>query len=239
MGDFAVMNRRFQRDDELSDDLVERGAERGGHGRGLASARIDLGGERKDDRSEIENAQAGISHQPAPTPRETVAVMDVSRWPAAALSCCLRTSPSGATEARITHLARYDETDGASQPGHFRDRDRASLAVPRDAEQCRHCLFIDLRSIQADHDTLGHLRRHCCAPSPPGCALGCARRICGAISRRRIVCFIRTPNHREAPASPGDVARLSERKVDNTWSSRRQRRHSDEIAHGYQRRIRY
>ncbi len=59
-------------------------------------------------------------------------------------------------EARITHLARYDELTGLPNRVNFRDEIEHLLAAPRDANQMSALLFIDLDQFKQVNDTLGH-----------------------------------------------------------------------------------
>jgi diguanylate cyclase (GGDEF)-like protein len=59
-------------------------------------------------------------------------------------------------EARITHLARYDELTGLPNRVNFRDEIERLLAVPHDAEQLSALLFVDLDQFKQVNDTLGH-----------------------------------------------------------------------------------
>jgi diguanylate cyclase (GGDEF)-like protein len=59
-------------------------------------------------------------------------------------------------EARITHLARYDELTGLPNRVNFRDEIEHLLATPHDASQISALLFIDLDQFKQVNDTLGH-----------------------------------------------------------------------------------
>jgi diguanylate cyclase (GGDEF)-like protein len=59
-------------------------------------------------------------------------------------------------EARITHLARYDELTGLPNRVNFRDEIELLLATPHDADQLSALLFIDLDQFKQVNDTLGH-----------------------------------------------------------------------------------
>jgi diguanylate cyclase (GGDEF)-like protein len=59
-------------------------------------------------------------------------------------------------EARITHLARYDELTGLPNRVNFRDEIGHLLANPHGADQMSALLFIDLDEFKQVNDTLGH-----------------------------------------------------------------------------------
>jgi diguanylate cyclase (GGDEF)-like protein len=59
-------------------------------------------------------------------------------------------------EARITHLARFDELTGLPNRVNFRDEIENLLAAPHSAEQLSALLFIDLDQFKQVNDTLGH-----------------------------------------------------------------------------------
>src|SRR5258708_9630081 len=59
-------------------------------------------------------------------------------------------------EARITHLARYDELTALPSRVNFRDEIERLLAVRHDAEQLSALLFVDLDQFKQVNDTLGH-----------------------------------------------------------------------------------
>jgi diguanylate cyclase (GGDEF)-like protein len=59
-------------------------------------------------------------------------------------------------EARITHLARYDELTGLPNRTNFRDEIEHLLAAPHKTDQLSALLFIDLDQFKQVNDTLGH-----------------------------------------------------------------------------------
>jgi len=59
-------------------------------------------------------------------------------------------------EARISHLARYDELTALPNRVNFRDEIERLLAVPHSARQLSALLFVDLDQFKQVNDTLGH-----------------------------------------------------------------------------------
>ncbi|MDA9436580.1 putative bifunctional diguanylate cyclase/phosphodiesterase [Bradyrhizobium sp. CCBAU 51627] len=59
-------------------------------------------------------------------------------------------------EAKITHLARYDDLTALPNRVHFRDEIEHLLAVSHNAERLSALLFVDLDQFKQVNDTLGH-----------------------------------------------------------------------------------
>jgi diguanylate cyclase (GGDEF)-like protein len=157
-GRLAVMNHRFSEMMSLSDDLMHRGAGASdivdacvsGGSISAASGKIIL--------SEIENSQA-----------RDIITTDPDAASARALSWTFQPMANGGAvvllediterrnaEARITHLARYDELTALPNRVNFRDEIERLLAVPHGAGQLSALLFVDLDQFKQVNDTLGH-----------------------------------------------------------------------------------
>src|SRR6202166_305305 len=157
-GRLAVMSHRFSEMMLLPEDIVKRGI--------LAAEIVDacvLAGSISTASgniilSEIENSQARdiITTDP-----------DVARG--RSLSWTFQPMAGGGAvvllediterrnaEARISHLARYDELTALPNRLNFRDEIEGLLAVPHHAQQLSALLFIDLDQFKQVNDTLGH-----------------------------------------------------------------------------------
>jgi diguanylate cyclase (GGDEF)-like protein len=157
-GRLAVMNHRFSDMMSLSDDLVHRVA----NARDIVTACVNAGSisaaSGKMILLEIENSQArdiittdpdlarGRSltwtYQPMAGGGSVVLLEDITER---------RTA-----EARITHLARYDELTALPNRVNFRDEIGRLLVVPHEGEQLSALLFVDLDQFKQVNDTLGH-----------------------------------------------------------------------------------
>jgi diguanylate cyclase (GGDEF)-like protein len=157
-GRLAVMNHRFSEMMDLSDDLVQCG----GNASAILAACVGAGSisaaSGKMILAEIEDTQNKDMITTDP---------DVDR--ARSLSWAFQPMAGGGTvvlvediterrnaEARISHLARYDELTALPNRLNFRDEIERLLAVPRDAEQLSALLFVDLDQFKQVNDTLGH-----------------------------------------------------------------------------------
>jgi len=159
-GQLAVMNRRFLEMMHLSDDDVQIGASApdvseacvGAGSISVVSGEIIL--------AEIEHPQAK---------NLVTADPDVERN--RALSWTVQPMADGGAvvlvediterrnaEARINHLARYDELTALSNRVNFREEIERLLAVGHDAEHLAALLFVDLDHFKQVNDTLGHPR---------------------------------------------------------------------------------
>src|SRR5882724_10588977 len=157
-GRLAVMNHRFSEMMRLSEDLVHRGA----GAPDIVAACIGAGtisaASGKLIVSEVDSLQAGY-----------ITTADPDSANDRALSWTFQPMAGGGTvvlvediterrnaEARISHLARYDELTALPNRVNFRDEMEHLLAVPHDSDQLSALLFVDLDQFKQVNDTLGH-----------------------------------------------------------------------------------
>ncbi len=157
-GRLAVMKHRFSEMMNLSDDLVQRRAS----AHDIIAACISAGSisapSGKMILAEIEHTQA-----------QDMITTDPDATRDRSLSWTFQPMAGGGTvvlledvterrnaEARITHLARYDELTALPNRVNFRDEIERLLAVPHGATQLSALLFVDLDQFKQVNDTLGH-----------------------------------------------------------------------------------
>jgi diguanylate cyclase (GGDEF)-like protein len=157
-GRLAVMNHRFSEMMVLSDDLVHQGASApdivgacvGAGSISVASGRMIL--------SEIENSQARdiITTDPDIARGRSLSWTFQPMAGGGAVVLLQDITERRSAEARISHLARYDELTALPNRLNFRDEIQRLLAIPHDAEQLSALLFVDLDQFKQVNDTLGH-----------------------------------------------------------------------------------
>ncbi len=154
----AVMNHRFSAMLNLSDDLVRAGTT----ARDIMAACVASGA---ISAASGETIIAGIEEAQA---QEIVTVdPDVERN--RSLSWTVQPMADGGAvvlledvtercnaEAKITHLARYDELTALPNRVHFRNEIESLLAASQHADQLSALLFVDLDQFKQVNDTLGH-----------------------------------------------------------------------------------
>jgi diguanylate cyclase (GGDEF)-like protein len=157
-GRLAVMNHRFGEMMSLSDDLVHRGASAAD----IISACVVAGSissaSGKMILSEIENSQAKdvITADPDPVAVRSLSWTFQPMAGGGAVVLLEDITERRSAEARITHLARYDELTALPNRLNFRDEIERLLAVPHHADQLSALLFVDLDQFKQVNDTLGH-----------------------------------------------------------------------------------
>ena len=157
-GRLAVMNHRFSEMMNLSDDFVQQGAGVSD----ICSACVVAGSisatSAKLILREVASSQAG-----------DIITTDPDFSKNRALSWTFQPMVGGGTvvlvediterkdaEARISHLARYDELTELPNRVNFRDEIGRLLAIQQGAEQLSALLFVDLDQFKQVNDTLGH-----------------------------------------------------------------------------------
>jgi diguanylate cyclase (GGDEF)-like protein len=157
-GRLAVMNHRFSAMMGLSDDLVQRGADVAD----ICSACVEAG--------TISAASAALILQEVESSRACdIITTDPDFSKNRSLSWTFQPMDGGGTvmlvediterkdaEARISHLARYDELTELPNRVNFRDEIGHLMAVQQGAEQLSALLFVDLDQFKQVNDTLGH-----------------------------------------------------------------------------------
>jgi len=157
-GRLAVMNHRFSKMMNLSDDFAQRDADVSAicaacveaGTMSAMSATLILQEVEHSRASEIittdpdfsKNRSLSWTFQPMADGGTVVLVEDITERKDA--------------EARISHLARYDELTELPNRVNFRDEIGRLLAVQQGAEQLSSLLFVDLDQFKQVNDTLGH-----------------------------------------------------------------------------------
>src|SRR6202011_2791410 len=157
-GRLAVMNHRFSEMMELPDDFVERGLSASdivdacvlAGSISAVSGRIIL--------SEIESSQARDIFTPAPDPIRGRSLSWTFQPMAGGGAVVLLEDITERrnAEARISHLARFDELTELPNRVNFRDEIERLLEVPRGPDELSALLFVDLDQFKQVNDTLGH-----------------------------------------------------------------------------------
>ncbi|HEV7878965.1 putative bifunctional diguanylate cyclase/phosphodiesterase [Bradyrhizobium sp.] len=157
-GRLAVMNHRFSEMMRLSENLVHRGS--GAPDIVAACIRAGTVSEASGKLivSEVDSLQAGY-----------ITTADPDSANGRALSWTFQPMAGGGTvvlvediterrsaEARISHLARYDELTALPNRVNFRDEMERLLAISHSAARLSALLFIDLDQFKQVNDTLGH-----------------------------------------------------------------------------------
>lgn len=157
-GRLAVMNHRFSEMMNLSDDLVQRGAS----ARDIIAACVSAGSvsaaSGKMILSEIEGSQARdmITADPDPARGRSLSWTFQPMANGGAVVLLEDITERRNAEARISHLARYDELTALPNRVNFRDEIGRLLAIPQGATQLSALLFVDLDQFKQVNDTLGH-----------------------------------------------------------------------------------
>jgi diguanylate cyclase (GGDEF)-like protein len=157
-GQLAVMNYRFSEMMNLSDDLVQRGVTAFDiMAAGVVAGSVSVASSRMI-LSEIENTQARdmITTDPDVTRGRSLSWTFQPMTGGGAVVLLEDITERRNAEARISHLARYDELTALPNRVNFRDEIGRLLAIQQGAEQLSALLFVDLDQFKQVNDTLGH-----------------------------------------------------------------------------------
>ena len=157
-GRLAVMNHRFSEMMNLSDDLVQRGASASDIIAACVAAGSISAASGKMILAEIENSQARdmITTDPDATRDRSLSWTFQPMAGGGAVVLLEDITERRNAEARISHLARYDELTALPNRVNFRDEIGRLLAVQQGADQLSALLFVDLDQFKQVNDTLGH-----------------------------------------------------------------------------------
>ena len=157
-GQLAVMNHRFGEMMNLTDNLAQTNTS----AREVVAACVQAGSisAASGDAiiAEIEAAQAKeiITTDPDPHRNRSLSWTVQPMADGGAVVLLEDITERRNAEARITHLARYDELTALPNRLNFRDEIERLLAVARHSERLSALLFIDLDQFKQVNDTLGH-----------------------------------------------------------------------------------
>ncbi len=157
-GRLAVMNYRFSDMMELSDDLVRRGATAADIVKACVVAGSISAASGKIIVSEIENSHAGdiVTTDPDALRGRSLSWTFQPMGGGGAVVLLEDITERRNAEARISHLARFDELTALPNRVNFRDEIERLLKIPHEAGRLSALLFVDLDQFKQVNDTLGH-----------------------------------------------------------------------------------
>jgi diguanylate cyclase (GGDEF)-like protein len=157
-GRLAVINHRFSEMMNLADDLVHRGANAPDIVAACVSAGSISAASGNVILSEIENSQARdiITTDPDVNSSRSLSWTFQPMSGGGAVVLVEDITERRTAEARISHLARYDELTALPNRVNFRDEIERLLAISHHAERLSALLFVDLDQFKQVNDTLGH-----------------------------------------------------------------------------------
>ncbi|HXL28520.1 MAG TPA: EAL domain-containing protein [Bradyrhizobium sp.] len=157
-GRLAVVNHRFTAMMNLRDDLVHRGAGAPDIVDACVSAGSLSAASGRMILSEIGNSQAKdiITTDSSPASGRSLAWTFQSMAGGGTVVLVEDITERKNAEARISHLARYDELTALPNRVNFRDEIERLLAISHSAERLSALLFVDLDQFKQVNDTLGH-----------------------------------------------------------------------------------
>jgi diguanylate cyclase (GGDEF)-like protein len=157
-GRLAVMNHRFSEMMNLSDDFVQQGVSASDivNACVLAGSISAISG--KMILSEIENSEARdiVTTDPDIVRGRSLSWTFQPMVGGGAVVLLEDITERRNAEAKISHLARYDELTALPNRVNFRDEIERLLWVPHEADQLSALLFVDLDQFKQVNDTLGH-----------------------------------------------------------------------------------
>ena len=157
-GRLAVMNHRFSEMMNLSDDLIQRGASATDIIAACITSDSITAASGKMILSEIVNTQASdmITTDPDVKRGRSLSWAFQPMIGGGAVVLVEDITERRNAEARISHLARYDELTALPNRVNFRDEIGRLLAIQQGAEHLSALLFVDLDQFKQVNDTLGH-----------------------------------------------------------------------------------
>ena len=157
-GRLAVMNHRFSEMMNLSEDLIQRGASAHDIVAACIASNSISAASGKMILSEIVNTPARdmITTDPDVTRGRSLSWTFQAMEGGGAVVLLEDITERRNAEARISHLARYDELTALPNRVNFRDEIGRLLAAQQGAEQLSALLFVDLDQFKQVNDTLGH-----------------------------------------------------------------------------------
>jgi diguanylate cyclase (GGDEF)-like protein len=157
-GSLAVMNHRFSEMMNLPDDFVQREVSASDVVDACVVAGAISAASGKIILAEIEDSQARdiITTDPDATHDRALSWKFQPMVGGGAVVLLEDITERRNAEARISHLARFDELTELPNRVNFRDEIERLLKAPRGADQLSALLFVDLDQFKQVNDTLGH-----------------------------------------------------------------------------------
>jgi len=157
-GQLAVMNHRFSEMMELSDDLVQSGATAPDIIAACVSSGSISAASGEMILAEIQNSQAKdvITSDPDTVRNRSLSWTFQPMVGGGAVVLLEDITERRNAEAKIIHLARYDELTELPNRVNFRDEIGRLLTVQQGRNQLSALLFVDLDQFKQVNDTLGH-----------------------------------------------------------------------------------
>ncbi len=157
-GQLAVMNRRFSEIMNLSEDLTRSGASASAIIAACVSAHSISAASGEMILAEIESSQAKdiVTADPDVERNRSLSWTFQPMADGGAVVLLEDITERRNAEARISHLARYDELTTLPNRVNFRDEIGRLLAIQQGVGQLSALLFVDLDQFKQVNDTLGH-----------------------------------------------------------------------------------